>query len=150
MQNDIITNEQKRQVYATLKVKLKVALQQEFYLEALLLEYSILEDRLTSMLKHSDIRYTESNGREFGIQKKLNKVQNAIISKRIPIHGKVKPALVEEILAWKETRNNLVHKSCQRLYNSDEVKKCALDGNELVRRVTNAASSIKHAAERLK
>lgn len=42
MQDGSITNEAKRQVYAILKAKLKVALRQEFYLEALLLECSIL------------------------------------------------------------------------------------------------------------
>ncbi len=42
-----ITNEEKHQVYSLLKTKLKIALQQEFYLEALLLEYAIIEDRLS-------------------------------------------------------------------------------------------------------
>lgn len=44
----------------------------------LLLEYSIIEERLTSIMKHFGIRYTESNAQEFGIHKKFNKVNHAI------------------------------------------------------------------------
>ena len=57
--------------------------------------------------------------------------------------------LIDEIMEWKEVRNALVHRSCQRLYNSDEVKDCALIGNELVRRVTNSASVIKRASKKI-
>ena len=53
----MISNEEKRQVYAILKTKLKIAMDQEFYLEALLLEYSIVEDRLLSILKHLGLKY---------------------------------------------------------------------------------------------
>lgn len=144
-----ITNEEKRQVYATLKTKLKVAIQQEFYLEALLLEYNIMEDRLSSILRHSDLSYMRNDGEEISIQKKLDKVSNAIRSKRIPIYKKVNQALVDEILVWKEVRNALVHKSCRRLYNNEEVKACALNGNELVRKLTNAAAAVKRAAEKM-
>jgi len=144
-----ITNEEKSQVYAMLKTKLKVAIQQKFYLEALLLEYSILEDRLSSILRHSGISYFRCDGEEISIQKKLDKVSNAIRSQRLPIYKKVTQELVDEIMAWKEVRNALVHKSCQRLYNSEEVKSCAMMGNELVRRIINAASASKRAAEKM-
>ena len=139
-----ITNEEKRQVYATLKTKLKIALQQEFYLEALLLEYAIMEDRLTSILRHSGISYLQSNGEEIGIKKKLDKISNAIRSKRLPIYRKVQQDLIDEIMEWKGTRNDLVHKSCQRIFNSVEVKECAIAGNDLVRRLTNAARTVKN------
>ena len=148
MQEEIITNEEKRQVYATLKAKLKVAIQQEFYLEALLLEYSIVEDRLTSLLKHSSIRYTQSDGRDISMHKKLSKVSNAIKDKRLPIYGKVTQKLIDETMIWKGVRNDLVHKSCQRIYSSEEVKQCALTGDDLVRRLSNAARSVKRAVER--
>ena len=144
-----ITNEEKRQVYATLKTKLKIAIQQEFYLEALLLEYSIMEDRLSSILRHSGISYLRGDGEEISIQKKLDKVSNAIRSKRLPIYKKVNQDLIDEIMAWKEIRNALVHKSCQRLYNNEEVRACALDGNELVRKITNSARALKRAAEKM-
>ncbi len=145
-----ITNEQKRQVYSILKTRLKIAIQQEFYLEALLLEYSIMEDRLSSALKHAGIRHTNSKGEELGFKNKLDKVGNAIRSKRYPIYKRFKPELIESVLAWKDMRNALVHRSCQRIYNSEEVRKCAIDGNELVRLVTNAARLVKNASKKQK
>ena len=148
MSENSITNEEKRQVYAILKTKLKIAMQQGFYLEALLLEYAIMEDRLTSILRHSGITYLQSNGEEIGIKKKLDKISNAIRSKRLPIYRKVQQDLIDEIMEWKGTRNDLVHKSCQRIFNSVEVKECAKAGNDLVRRLTNAARAVKNVAEK--
>lgn len=148
MSENPITNEEKRKVYSVLKTKLKIALQQEFYLEALLLEYAIMEDRLTSILRHSGISYLQSNGEEIGIKKKLDKISNAIRSKRPPIYKKVQQDLIDEIMEWKGTRNDLVHKSCQRMFNSVEVKECAIAGNDLVRRLTNVARVVKNVAEK--
>ena len=89
MTEEMITNEEKRIVYAVLKAKLKVALQQEFYLEALLLEYNIMEDRLTSILKHSGISYLQSNGKEIGIQKSWTKYPMPYVTNACPSSGKL-------------------------------------------------------------
>lgn len=148
MTQKMISAEEKRRVYATLKTKLKIALHQEFFFEALLLEYSILEDRLFSILGHAGIRNTNSKGEPLGFQAKLNKIDNAIRSKQKPIYGKVKPEIVQAVFDWKETRNTLVHRSCQRIYNGIEVEQCAKAGNELVNLVTNAAQSIKNATKK--
>ena len=150
MSEQSITNDEKRIVYAILKTKLKIAIQQEFYLEALLLEYSILEDRLSSILEHSRIRNTNSKGESLGIQAKLNKISNAIRSKRVPVYQKVRQDLIDDTLNWKEERNILVHRSCQRLYDSDEVKACAIHGNDIVRRLTNAAAAVKRNSKGMK
>ena len=93
-----LSNKEKQQVYATLKAKLKVAIHQEFYLEALLLEYSIMEDRLSSLLRHGGISYLRSDGEEIFINKKLDKVSNAIRSKRFPIYKKVDQELIDAIM----------------------------------------------------
>lgn len=143
-----ITNEEKRQVYSVLKTKLKIALQQEFFLEALLLEYAIIEDRLSSILRSAGIAYIQSDGREISMQKKMNKIQNAMVSKRFPIYKRISPDFISEIGEWKQIRNELVHKSCTRIYNSEEVKQCALEGNELVRIISNIARNIKRAREK--
>ena len=133
-----ITNEEKRQVYATLQSKLKTAIHQEFYLEAVLLEGAIIEDRITSLLKHRNSNYLIKNPNP-QISRQLTKVKNILpgemdLQKRVPL------TLVEEIIAWRDVRNALVHRSCQRIYQSDEVKSCALEGKELVRKLCNAVS----------
>jgi hypothetical protein len=50
-----IANEEKRQVYAELKSKLKLALSKEFYFEAVMLEYAIIEDSTASVLFHAGV-----------------------------------------------------------------------------------------------
>jgi len=142
------SNEEKRQVYSVLKTKLKIAIQQEFYLEALLLEYAIIEDRLSSVLRSANLSYIQSDGKEISIQKKINKIKNAELSKRFPIYRRVPSDLMLTTEQWKEIRNNLVHKSCSRMYDNAEVKQCALDGEDIVRRVSNMAKNIKRAREK--
>lgn len=145
-----ISNDEKRQVYAILKTKLKIAMEQEFYLEALLLEYTIIEDRLLSILKHLGLKYTESNGNELQIGRKISKIQGQIENKNPLLKGKINHDLMEQIIIWKKTRNDLVHNSCHRLFDNDEVIRCAEKGNELVRLLSNSAKSIKRISERTK
>ena len=108
--------------------------------------YATPEDRLASILKHSGLQYLQSNGEEISIQRKINKIGNGIVSKRTPIYRRVSQVLIEETMRWKETRNDLVHKSCSRLYENNEVKNCALEGNRIVCKWTNAAAAIKRVA----
>lgn len=145
-----ISNDEKRQVYAILKTKLKIAMDQQFYLEALLLEYSIIEDRLLSILKHLGLKYTESNGNELQIGRKISKIIGQIENKNPLLKGRLEYDLIDQILVWKKTRNNLVHNSCHRLFNNEEVTSCAEQGKELVRQLSNSAKSIKRASEQRK
>lgn len=45
----------KKEKYANLMAKLKKATDNEYYYEAIFLEYAILEDRTDSLLKHANI-----------------------------------------------------------------------------------------------
>ncbi len=145
-----LTNDEKHQVYSVLKAKLKIALQQGFYLEALLLEYAIIEDRLSSVLRSANLSYLQSDGKETFIKQKIKKIRNAEISKRFPIYSRIPSELLSALEEWIAIRNELVHKSCSRLYNNEEVKKCAFEGEELVRRVSNVARNIKNTKEKAK
>ena len=145
-----ISNDEKRQVYAILKTKLKIAMDQQFYLEALLLEYSIIEDRLLSILKHLGLKYTESNGRELQIGRKISKIRGQIENRNPLLKGRLDLNRLEQIVEWKKTRNDLVHNSCHRLFDNEEVTLCAEQGNEIVRWLSNSAKSIKRASEKSK
>ncbi len=141
----MISNEEKRQVYAILKTKLKIAMDQGFYLEALLLEYSIIEDRLLSILKHLGLKYTDSDGRELQIGKKIKKIRGQIVNKNPKVFRKIDIDLIDQIIEWKIIRNDLVHNSCHRLFNNDEVVRCAEKGEEIVKQLINSATRIKRA-----
>ena len=47
-------NKKKNKVYISLMSKLNQSLKNEFYYEAIFIEYAILEDRTESILKHSN------------------------------------------------------------------------------------------------
>ena len=143
-----ISNDEKRQVYAILKAKLKIAMDQQFYLEALLLEYSIIEDRLLSILKHLGLKWTESDGRELQIGRKISKISGQIENRNPLLKGRLDSELINQILTWKKTRNDLVHNSCHRLFDNNEVTCCAELGNEIVRQLSNSAKNIKRASEK--
>lgn len=142
-----ISNEEKRQVYAILKAKLKVAIEQEFYLEALLIEYAIAEDRLNSILQHMNIRYIDNKGEEISIGRKIGKVRTLIENQPL-VAKRLSTEQLDFLMQWKDVRNSLVHRSCQRLYKNEEVRECAIAGAEVIRVLSNSSQNIKRAVEK--
>ena len=145
----MISNMEKQELYIILKTRLKIALQQEFYLEAVMIEYNIIDDRVSSMLKHAGITYLRSDGKNMDLLPKIKKVRNATRDRRKPIYRKVPDELMEKTDEWRVIRNKLVHERCQNIYDSEEVKQCAVEGNELVRQLSNAAKAVNRAAEKI-
>ena len=112
------------------------------------IEYSIIDDRVSSILKHAGITYLRTDGKNMDLLPKIKKVRNAIRDKRKPIYRKTPDELREKTDEWRVIRNKLVHERCQNVYDSEEVKQCALAGNDLVRQLSNAARAVKYAAEK--
>ena len=83
-----VPNKQKQENYAHMKAGLKRALQAEFYYEAIFIEYAIVEDRCTSILKHAGIDYCKKTKdpakprEEKSLYNKLN-----ILKDQPPFHG---------------------------------------------------------------
>lgn len=48
-----INNQQKNEDYREQQMRLDRALKEQFYLEAIFIEYAILEDRLEAILRHA-------------------------------------------------------------------------------------------------
>ena len=74
MNDYTISNEQKRANYTEQFRRLKLALKNGFNLEAMFIEYAILEDRTESILLHADLwdAYIKSRkGREPNIDSKI-------------------------------------------------------------------------------
>lgn len=143
-----ITNEEKRQVYAELKSRLKLALGKEFYFEAVMLEYAIIEDRTASVLFHAGVCQNpyDSNKK---LSNKLNSIEFQIGKGHPVISKKFDAALIAEIRNWKEERNDFVHRACIRPCDAEELKSLALWGKEIVRNLDNSARRVKALAEKL-
>ena len=140
-----IDNEQKRENYAILKTNLKKALHQHFWFEACMIEYAVIEDRTASILLHTGI-VKDPYGKK--LSNKLNSIEHQIGKQHPVISKKVDLPLIQEIKAWKEERNEVVHRACIHAYDEDAVQKIAEQGNDLVRRISNDAQKVKRLTEK--
>lgn len=136
-------NQEKRKNYAKQKESLKKAIKYEFWLQAVLIEYAILEDRTESVLRHAGtVKLTNKRGNTLKLSEKLNKVRscepftNKTIRKYFPIE------LIDEIYEWKENRDRFVHALLKTTIDEEELKKVAVEGEKLVKIVDSRVKSI--------
>ena len=54
-----MNNKDKNKIYSDLMSKLKKSMSNEFYYEAIFIEFAILEDRTSSLLKHANKEYDD-------------------------------------------------------------------------------------------
>ena len=139
----MITNEERREVYARLKTRLKRALAGEFWLEACMIEYAILEDRTASILFNA--RVTEK-GWEKKLSNKLNSIEHQIGKQHPLICHRVLPETLEAIRTWKEQRNEAVHRACINAYDENALRILAEEGKRLADRISNESQKVKRAA----
>ena len=64
-------NIEKYEVYRAMMENLSKAMRSEFYYQAIFIEYAIIEDRCLSALKHSGVKYLDSNGHEIKLAEKI-------------------------------------------------------------------------------
>ena len=139
---EIIDNAQKYDNYKILKVRLKKAISQKYWFEACMIEYAIIEDRTASILKNTDV---VKDPYEKKLSNKLRSIEYQIGKEHPIISKKVDKQLLVDISAWKDARNEEVHRACIHFYDEDAMSKIAIDGNNLVNLITNTASRVKNA-----
>ena len=139
-------NDEKRERYAILKAQLKKALSQDFWFEACMIEYAIIEDRTSSILAHARV-CQDAYGAGHKLGNKLNSIELQIGKKHPVIAPKVDPVLIKELRDWKERRNDLVHRACT-LYNAEQAKNVAVEGNHLVNRLINDCAKVTRLANK--
>lgn len=145
MDEKLITNEEKHDVYAKLHERLKKALASGFWLEATMIEYSIIEDRTAAIIYYTGIA---SKPWEKGLKNKLGSIKNQITRNHPIISKKVSSAVIDEIRDWRERRNTAVHRACYTLFTEEDFKEMAEEGKELVRKISNDSQKVKRAVEK--
>lgn len=71
--NETVDNQQKHENYRVQMGCLKSALRSHFYLEAIFIEYAMMEDRLEAILRHAD-KWHPKEGTFVSINAKAKKV----------------------------------------------------------------------------
>ena len=125
--------------------RLKKAMDNHFLLEALFIEYAIMEDRCESILQHSNAFNPE---RHKTINGKLNRITELARNKKSLIRKYISDELIEEIKGWKEERNRLIHALMKQSLTSEELEQIAAQGQQIVKTLCSKTTSYKRALER--
>ncbi len=133
----IDSNMQKYENYKEQMGRLNKALRAEFYLEAIFIEYAILEDRIESVLRHSNKFHPEKHNtlnKKLGRLKEMQRQKNGLVRKYFS------DELLDEIYAWKDERNVLIHSLMNQTLHKENLKELAERGQKMTKTVSSKAS----------
>lgn len=141
-----ITNMQKYENYRMQMGRLSRAIKAEFYLEAIFIEYAVMEDRLESILVHAGKFNPE---KQDNMHKKLRKLEEISREKKALAHKYFSAELIQSIFSWKKSRNDLIHALMKQNLVTDELKEVALSGRDIVKTLNTKSTSFRKANEKL-
>lgn len=136
-----MTNLEKRDKYAQLMKKLENATNNEYYYEALFIEYAIFEERTRAIFKHANVPYKNKNDMEYSIDKKLRTIKTGKDFQDKYIKKHITEELLDKVINWKDQRNQLMHNIIKSNYDNEEVKNLALQG-ECIAKKMNSKSKL--------
>ena len=149
MSHSPITGQEKYRNYKEQFDRLNKALKNEFYLEAIFIEYAILEDRTESVLHHACLWDSYMKGKKMAnIGTKLTFIKNKASAKSCTLHPYFSDDLLDQLRDWKNRRNPLIHDLLNQKLGDEDLKKLALDGSELARILRTRATSHNRAADK--
>lgn len=144
-QEAILPGAQKYLNYKEQMVRLKKAIAGNFYLEAIFIEYAVMEDRLESILRHSGVFNPE---RYSTMQAKLRRVSELRRTKNSLLNHSLSEALLQEIYHWKDERNRLIHALMKQDLHTEDLKEFALHGQQIVKELNAKTTNYRRALER--
>lgn len=137
-----MNNYQKNEKYSELMLGLNKSIKNEFYYESIFISYAILEDRTESLLRHARLKTKDPNQQTLTLNQKINKIKQSAIFKDKYIEKHLTQELIFEISNWKSKRNKLIHDLIHSPYSNNEIKKIALEGYNLVKRMNNKSTLV--------
>lgn len=143
----VADNQLKYENYSIQMGRMKSALSGHFYLEAIFIEYAIMEDRLEAILRHAD-KWHPKEGTFISFDSKAKRVAKLAEEKKNPAHRCFPPELTNGILAWKEKRNRLIHALLKQSLHSEDLLQVAEEGKLLVKQLCSKATMHRRALER--
>ena len=143
-------NIQKQLNYREQFKRLDKALNNNFYLEALFIEYAIMEDRTESILRYEGNEIKVKEGSFISINRKLDKIKKIAEQRKSLPERYFSDNLIECIQLWKDERNRMIHALMKQSLTTEELTELALEGKILCRQLCNKANNYKRAVERKK
>ena len=142
---DQLDNQQKYENYRVQSRRLASALRSGFYLEAVFIEYAIIEDRLESALTHTG---AFNPNVQRSITSKLSKLEKLCENKRGLARRYFPAELLAAIRAWKDRRNPLVHELMKQHVTAGDFEAVAREGEVLVKTLKSKVGSFNRAVDR--
>ncbi|WP_105305154.1 hypothetical protein [Anaerolactibacter massiliensis] len=126
--------------------RLTKALQNEFYLEAVFIEYAIMEDRTESILRYEG-NTINSNG-FVSIDRKITKIEKIAENKKGLARKNFTIEFMEQIRTWKNKRNGLIHALIKKNTTTQELIDLAEEGRQITKELCRLSTNYKRAVIR--
>ncbi len=139
------SNKEKYENYKILFSRLNKALKNEFYLEAIFIEYALIEDRLKSIL----ISANRFKPNLMSLSRKMSEVKRYHQLKTSSLSHCLTLEILDLIKLWSLKRNQLIHALAANNFDDDTIKEIATEGIELVRQISKSAQKFKSKIENL-
>ena len=140
-------NEVKHANYKEQMKRLNLAIKNRFLLEAILIEYGILEDRTEAFIRYS---LGENKLDKYQtINRKINKLKALVGDKYQNINRYLSLELLDDLHNWKEKRNSIIHGLMKRKNSTFELEALALEGLNLVKILNSKSISFKRKLEKI-
>lgn len=141
-------NMQKYENYREQMKRLKKALNGGFYLEAIFIEYAVMEDRLESALRHAGKWKEPKPGKFISLQDKKNQIAKMAEQKNSIAQKYFSGDILSMVIQWKNDRNTLIHELLKQSIHTAELKELTERGQFLVKELSNKVRLHNQALER--
>ena len=140
-------NELKYENYKEQMKRLNLSIKNKFYLEAIFIEYSILEDRTDALVRYCCGGAKASKYHK--IAPRINKLKAVVGDKHLNINRYISLQLLERTLEWINVRNSMIHALMKRTNSTVELENLVTEGLELVKKFNTKSISFKRRIEKL-
>lgn len=137
-------NMQKYANYKEQMERLNRALKEHFYLEAMFIEYAVMEDRCESILTHAGVFRPD---RHFTIIKKIRRIE-ALTQSNMLAAKYFSKELLERMIVWKDQRNAFIHALMKQTFTGDDLEAIVVEGQAIIKTLCSKSTSYKRALER--
>ncbi len=140
-----VDNNQKYRNYKEQIGRLNKAIKYGFLIEAVAIEYAIMEDRLESVLIHEGVFNPDKHGT---LVRKLNRIRELQRRKGSLENKYLSVELLDSIASWKDERNALIHALLKQNLSTQELLETAENGYAIVKQLTSKVTSIRRQLEK--
>ena len=137
-------NMQKYNNYREQMGRLKKAVANHFLLEALFIEYAVIEDRTEAILRYAGIFNPEKHTT---LCRKLNRIADITRSKKSILRKYITEENISEIKRWKDDRNRLIHALLKQDLSTQELEQIVAVGQQYTKLLCSKATSYRRKLE---